>query len=109
MSRIHDTRLLVVEPTAKKVKPDHPVGNIRDRDHHGATRSQVFLRIAKNGKRIGEMLENVSEEDNIENVDFFDSQILEVADVNLDSVRSGYLGTRLVRFDADYLASLLLS
>ena len=47
MSRIHDTRRLVVEPTAEKVKPDHPVGNIRDRDHHGATRSEVSLRIAK--------------------------------------------------------------
>ena len=55
------------------------------------------------------MLENVSEEDNIEEVDFFDSQILEVADVDLDSMRSGNLGTRLVRFDADDLASLLVS
>jgi len=59
--------------------------------------------------RIGQMLENVSEEDNIEEANVFDSQILEVADVDLDSIRSGNLGTRLVGFDADDLASLLVS
>jgi hypothetical protein len=59
--------------------------------------------------RIGEMLENVCKEDNIEGGDFFDAQILEVTDVDLDSKRSGNLGTRFVRFDADDLASLVVS
>ena len=54
------------------------------------------------------MLENVCEEDDIEEVDFFDAQILEVADVDLVSQRSGSLGTRLIRFDAEDLASLLI-
>jgi len=48
VSRIHDPQPLVIKPAAKKLKPDRPVGNIRDRDHHGATRSQVFLRNAEN-------------------------------------------------------------
>ena len=55
------------------------------------------------------MLENVCKEDNIEGGDFFNAQILEVTDVDLDSKRSGNLGTRFVRFDADDLASLVVS
>ncbi len=54
------------------------------------------------------MLENVREEDNIEEVDLFDPQVLEVADVDLESQRPGSLGTRLIGFDAEDLASLVV-
>ena len=55
------------------------------------------------------MLENVREENNVEEADLVDWQILEVTDVDLQPMRSGNLGTRLVRFYADDLASFFLS